>query len=108
MWLVDLLVAIGVFAYNLPVTPAYAESPGQAMALLALSAVLCGTYLLRRRYPLAVLGGMLLAAFVQLLLGSPILVADALLLFAVYNVATRHLWWVSLSGAMATVGLPHV
>lgn len=25
MWLVDLLVAIGVFAYNLPVTPAYAE-----------------------------------------------------------------------------------
>lgn len=103
MWLVDLLIAIGVFAYNLPITPAYAESPGHAIALLVLSAVLCGTYLLRRRYPLAVLAVMLLAVFMQLLLGSPILAADAMLLFAVYNVATRHLWWVSLSGAMATV-----
>lgn len=103
MWLVDLLVAIGVFAYNLPITPAYSDSRGQAVALLVLSALLCGAYLLRRRYPLAVLGFMLLAAFVQLPLGSPILASDAILLFAVYNVATRHLWWVSLSGAMATI-----
>jgi signal transduction histidine kinase len=103
MWLVDVLVAVGVFVYNLPIIPIYADVPAAAVGLMVVSAALCGPYLARRRYPLAVLGVMLAAACVQLTLGTPILAADAMLLFAVYNVATRYLWWVSLFGALLTV-----
>lgn len=103
MWLVDLLVAVGVFLYNLPIIPIFADGPGAAVGLVVVSAALCGPHLARRRFPLAVLGIMLVAACVQLVLGAPILAGDAMLLFAVYNVATRYLWWVSLSGAAVTV-----
>jgi signal transduction histidine kinase len=103
MWLVDLPVALGVFLYNLPIVPSYADGAAAAIGLVIVSATLCSPYLARRRYPLAVLGLMLAAACVQLVFGAPILAADAMLLFAVYNVATRYLWWVSLTGAVLTV-----
>lgn len=114
LWLVDLLVSIGVFLYNLPILPIYADGPVQAGALLAVSVALCTVYLLRRRFPAGVLGVMLLAASVQLLLGAPLLAVDAMLLFAVYNVATRYIWQVSIFGAALTVGwllvavIPHL
>ncbi|MEX3510934.1 sensor histidine kinase [Kocuria carniphila] len=113
-WLLDLLVVVGVFLYNLPIIPIYAIDVVAGVGLVGVSVVLCGPYLLRRRYPLGVLGVMLLAACVQLALGAPILAADAMLLFAVYNVATRYLWWASLVGAVATVAwllvavIPHL
>lgn len=103
-WLLDLLVVIGVFLYNLPIIPMYVDNAATAIWLLVVSAALCAPYLLRRRHPRAVLGVMLAAACLQLLFGVPILAADAMLLFAVYNVATRCLWWVSLTGALLTVG----
>lgn len=113
-WLIDLLVAIGVFLYNLPLVPIFAHDPGQAAGQILVSVALCAPYLLRRRLPLPVLGVMLVAACVQLLLGAPILAADAMLLFAVYNVATRYLWWISLAGALLAVAwllvavIPHL
>lgn len=94
---------VGVFLYNLPIIPIYVDDVIVGIGLVVVSAVLCGPYLLRHRYPIAVLGIMLAAACVQLLLGAPILAADAMLLFAVYNVATRYLWWVSLAGTVVTV-----
>lgn len=103
-WLLDLLVVAGVFLYNLPIIPVFVDDAVAGIGLVLVSAVLCGPYLLRRRYPLGVLGVMLLAACVQLLLGAPLLAADAMLLFAVYNAATRYVWWVSLAGAILTVG----
>ncbi len=105
---------VGVFLYNLPIIPVFVDDAVAGIGLVLVSAVLCGPYVLRRRYPLWVLGVMLLAACVQLLLGAPLLAADAMLLFAVYNAATRYVWWVSLAGTVATVGwllvavIPHL
>lgn len=103
VWLLDLLVALAVFVYNLPTLAVYSSDPMRLAALTAVSAGICGPYLFRRRYPLAVLGVMLAAAFVHPLLGAPIIIADFMLLLAVYNVATRFQWWVSLPAAAATV-----
>ncbi|WP_259461117.1 MULTISPECIES: sensor histidine kinase [unclassified Microbacterium] len=114
IWLVDLLVVIGVFLYNLPIIPIFADGPGEVIGLIVVSAALCGPYLMRRRFPVGVLGVMLVAAFAQLLLGAPVLAADAMLLLAVYNVATRYIWRVSLSAAALTVAwllvavIPHL
>lgn len=110
----DLLVAVGVFLYNLPIIPIYADDAATAIGLLVTSAALCVPHLLRRRYPLLVLGVMLTAAFLQLLFNAPVLAVDAMLLFAVYNIATLYLWWISLTGALLTVGwllvavIPHL
>lgn len=114
MWLVDLLIAVGVFLYNLPIFPLYADGPASAIGLAVVSVALCSPYLLRRWYPLAVLGIMLIAACVQLAFGAPILAADVMLPLAVYNVATRYRWWISLAGALLAVAwlltavIPHL
>lgn len=91
-WLLDRLVALAVFVYSLPTLPVYSADPTRLAALAVVSAVLCGSYLLRRRYPLVVLGIMLVAACVHPLLGASIIVADFMLLLAVYNVP---LWFLS-------------
>lgn len=102
-WLVDLLVALAVFAYNLPILPVYAPAGPQLVVLILVSIGLCAPYLLRRRYPLAVLAVMLTAACVQLFLQAPLIPADLMLLLAMYNVATRFRWLISLLGAVAIV-----
>ncbi|MFC0673848.1 sensor histidine kinase [Brachybacterium hainanense] len=102
-WLVDLLVTMAVFLYNLPIFPLYARDPLHAVALLLVSAVICGSYLLRRRFPVGVLALMIATTSVQLLLGAPILAADAMLLLAVYNLAVRRTAPVSVLGALAAV-----
>lgn len=102
-WLLDLLVATGMFLYTLPFLPFYATGAGHGVLLLLVSAALCGPYLLRRRHPLVILGVQLSAACMHLLLGAPFLAADVMLLFGVYNVATRFLWFVSLPSAMAVI-----
>lgn len=104
MWLVDLLVAVGVFLYNLPIVPIYFRGPAHAVALLIVSVALCAPYLLRRRHPVGIFAFILVAAGAQLLLGAPLLAADAMLLFAVYNVATRYAWVISLPAALVVVG----
>lgn len=108
MWLVDLLVAVGVFLYNLPTiatsAPHLTYGSGDYAALVVLSLVMCAIYILRRRSPLAVLVAMLALACAQLLFGAPIIMADIIVLFAVYTVATRYVWPVSLPAALVVVG----
>ncbi len=114
MWLIDLLIAVGVFLYNLPIVPAYAKDAVHTAGLIVVSAVLCVPYLWRRRFPAGVLGVMLLAACVQLVLGAPLLPADVILAFGLYNLASRHHWQVSALGAALTAGwlliavIPHL
>lgn len=103
MWLVDLLTVLAVFLYNLPIVPGYADGPAHLGALLAVSAALCLPYLLRRHHPITALGLIVVVACGQLLLGAPILAADVMLLFAIYNLATRSPWWVSLGGTLLAV-----
>ncbi|WDZ90602.1 sensor histidine kinase [Nocardiopsis sp. HUAS JQ3] len=103
VWLLDLLVVLAVFVYNLPIFPAYVPDGPRLAALVIVLVGLCAPYLLRRRYPLAVLAVMLLAACVQVLLGTRLIPADVMLLFAAYNVATRFVWLISLPGAVAVV-----
>lgn len=102
-WLLDLLVALAVWAYNLPTLPVYSSDPARLAALMAVSAGLCGSYLFRRRCPLAVLAVMLAVACVHPLLGAPIIAADVMLLPALYNVAARYQWRLSLTAAVAIV-----
>lgn len=97
--LVDTALAAGVFLYNAPIVPAYADGASNVAALLVVSGALCGSYLLRHRHPTAVLAAMLLAASIQVLLGTPLLVADVMLLFGVGNLAARRSWTTSIAGA---------
>lgn len=102
-WLLDLLVAMVVFFYNLPILPVYVADGPRLVALVVVSVGLCALYLLRRRYPLTVFSGILVVACVPLLLGVGLIPADLMLLFATYNVATRFRWWVSLPAAVGVV-----
>ena len=101
VWLFDLLVVLAVFLYSLPILPVYVADGPCLVALAAVSVALCVPYLLRRRYPLAVFGMIWAAAWVQLVLGAALIPADVMLLLAVYNVATRYRWGVSLPVALA-------
>lgn len=111
---VDGLVAAGVFVYNAAILPTYAASAGATAGLFAVAVVLCGAFLVRRRWPLAVLAVMLVAACAQLLLGAPLLPVDTLLLAGVYTVATLRRWPVSLGAAVVVVAwllvavIPHL
>ncbi|WP_017591679.1 sensor histidine kinase [Nocardiopsis potens] len=102
-WAFDALLTAAVFAYNLPVQAGYlpADLPSGAWLLLPLG--LCAPYLLRRRYPLPVFGAVLLAAWVQTALGVGPLAADVMAAFALYNVAVRFRWPVSVPAAGAVV-----
>ncbi|MVA74528.1 sensor histidine kinase [Auraticoccus sp. F435] len=97
--LVDALVALAVLAYNLPV-----QGLAGPVWTLLLPLGLCLPYVLRRRHPRAVLATMLLVAVVQQLAGVELLVADVMLLLAVYGVARRELWPWSLPAAGLVAG----
>lgn len=101
--LLDLLVAAGVFLYNLPIMSIYTFDPPRYAAILAVSFGLCLPWLLRRRYPLGVNAVMLAVAWAQLPLEAPIIAADLMLAFAVYNTATRYRWRISIPAAAAPV-----
>ncbi|MGP5673813.1 sensor histidine kinase [Brachybacterium alimentarium] len=100
---VDLVVVLAVFAYNLPIQLGSVPDhlwPGTG---LLLSAGLCAPYLMRRRYPLAVFAAIQLVAFLQVLLGVELLVADVMLLLAVYTLAVRTRWFVSACAALVLI-----
>lgn len=103
MWLLDLAVVLAVFVYNVPILPMYGATGPRLIALATVSVGLCAPYLFRRRYPLAVFAVIWAAAWVHLALGAPLIPADVMLLLAVYNVATRYRWSVSLPAGLAVV-----
>lgn len=101
---VDLVVVLAVFAYNLPTQFGSVPDglwPGTGIVL---SAGLCAPYLARRRYPLAVFAVIQVVAFLQVLLGVELLAADIMLLLAVYNLSVRQRWYVSAVSALASIG----
>lgn len=99
-WLIDLVLVLAVFSYNLPFQLTYARNGWLPLAAVTVISVgLCAPYVLRRRYPLRVFGILLLAAWVQLLLDVEVLPVDVMLAFALYNVATRFRWAVSVPAA---------
>ena len=100
---VDLVVVLAVFAYNLPIQLGSVPDhlwPGTG---LLLSAGLCAPYLMRRRYPLAAFAAIQLVAFLQVLLVVELLVADVMLLLAVYTLAVRTRWFVSACAALVLI-----
>lgn len=102
-WLVDVVVVLVVFAYNLLVLPVYVPDglwPGTGVVV---SVGLCAPYVLRQRHPLPVFGIVLLTAWLQLVLGVGIIPADFMLAFALYNVAVRFRWPISVPAAGAVV-----
>lgn len=104
-WLVDLLVALAVFLYTLPILPGQVPPSDQASwrlaVLVGLAAVICGAHLIRRRHPVLALGVMVVAATAQLAVSpqAGLIAADVMLALAVYNLATRFRWQVSVFGA---------
>lgn len=102
-WLIDLAVALAVFAYNLPIQGTYVPDGLVPSTGVILSIGLCAPYVLRRRYPLIVFGTIMLAAGVQLVLGVGILPANVMLAVALYSVAARFRWPVSVPAAGAVV-----
>lgn len=104
-WLVDVVVVLAVFAYNyiLLDSPGYVPDgfwPGTGVVV---SVGLCAPYVLRQRYPLIVFGIILMTAWLQLVLSLGIFAADIMLAFALYNVAARFRWPVSVPAAAAGV-----
>ena len=103
-WVVDLVVVLAVFTYNLPIQMGFVPDglwPGTGVVV---SLGLCAPYLARRRYPLGVFCAVLLSAVVQVLLGVGLLVADVMLLFALYNLTTRLRWTVTVPAAASVAG----
>lgn len=102
-WLVDLLVALAVFTYSLLTQFASIPEglpPGTGFAV---SFFLCAPYVLRRRFPLPVFGIILLVAWAQTALGVLLVMADLMVAFALYNVALRFRWTVSVPATAAVV-----
>jgi len=102
-WLVDVVVVLAMFAYNLPIQARYVPDGLWTGTGVVVSVGLCAPYVLRRRYPLIVFGIILLTAWLQLVLGVGNLPADIMLAFALYNVAVRFRWPVSVPAAAAVV-----
>lgn len=102
--IVDLVVVLAVFAYNLPIQLGSVPDHLWSGTGIVLSAGLCAPYLLRRRHPLGVFAVIQAVAFLQVALGMELLVADVMLLLAVYNVAVRTRWYVSASSAVVLIG----
>jgi signal transduction histidine kinase len=100
---VDLVVVLAVFSYNLPIQ--LGSVPGHLWpgTGIVLSAGLCAPYLLRRRHPLGAFACIQSVALVQLALGVELLVADVVLLLAVYNLAVRARWYVSAASAVVLI-----
>lgn len=85
---IDSAVAALVFVYTLPmVREAVLPAAVPTAAGVVLAAVLCGSYLLCRRRPLAGFGAVIGVVGVQLVLGIGVLPADVMILLALYRVA---------------------
>lgn len=99
---VDLLLVLAIFTYNLPIQ--FGSMPAGLWwgAGLLVSVVLCAPGLVRRQRPVASYAVIQLVAVLQSLLGISLLAADAMLLLAVYTLASRRRWQLSGMAAMVT------
>lgn len=96
----DFALALAVFVYNAPIQGVGGASPWYEFGI---PLGLCAPWVVRRRWPLTVMGIMLAAAVVQSLLAMDVLVADFMLAAGVYNVALRYRWPFSSLAAGLTI-----
>lgn len=101
--LVDAVVVVAVLVYNIPIQFASLPAGLWNGAGLVLSLGLCVPYLWRLRYPRSVFGLIFGVAALQLALGVELLVADVMLLLALYNVASSARWKVAVPAGLAVV-----
>lgn len=104
----DVTLALGVFAYNLPVQGLFVEPQpggdvGGVLALLV-PVGLCAPWVVARARPVAALTIMVVAALGQLALGLGPLVADVMLVLGVYAVARRRPWTWSVPALVVVAG----
>lgn len=101
----NLVIALAVFVYNLPIQ--FASVPGNMWPGLGLlfSFGLCAPYLVRHRYPLAVFLTIAVVAFVHVVIGIGLLMADVMVLFALYTLSSRFRWHVSVPATAAVIAL---
>lgn len=64
---------------------------------------LCAPYLIRHRYPLAVFAAISVVAAVHLAVGIELMIADVMILFALYTLSSRFRWNVSVPATAAVI-----
>ena len=96
--LIDLIVIGAVFIYNLPIQFAAVPEHLWTGTGLLLSLGLCAPYMFRRQHPVPVFLTILIVAVIQLALDVDPLVADLMLVLALYNLSSRYRWVVSAPG----------
>lgn len=104
--LIDAVTVGLLFAYNLPLigaTAGVAHGWATTAGLAVISAVLCGAYVVRRRYSFEAFAVMVVAAFAQLLLNAGVMVMDLLLVFMVFFLASRFRWTKSAPSALVVM-----
>ncbi|MEL4358475.1 MULTISPECIES: sensor histidine kinase [unclassified Luteococcus] len=100
--LLDLLVVLAVFTYNLPILfGAVPERLWPGVGLLV-SLGLCLPGLVRRQRPVASYLAIQAIAVLQSVLGISLIPADVMLLLAVYTIASRKRWQLSSGVAVVT------
>lgn len=104
--LIDAVTVGVVFAYNLMVIGAFTGA-GRGWvanaALVVISVVLCGAYVVRRQYPFRAFAVMIVVAFAQLLLNVGVMVVDLLFVFMVFFLASRFRWTKSAPAAVVVM-----
>ncbi|WP_285184483.1 sensor histidine kinase [Rhodococcus sp. MEB041] len=94
----DIAIAAAVFAYNLPVQGT--SSPLELIVPVGL----CLPFVWRRRHPVGSFAVVIAAAHLQVLLGLGPLVADVMVVFSLFAVASARAWQISLPAAVVAAG----
>lgn len=99
----DMVLAVGVLVFSLLVQGIGAGLPWfEVLVPLAL----CVCWLGRRRWPVGVLGTMVVVGVAQVLLGMDLIAADVMFVAGVHNVASRRRWQTSVPlAALVAVGV---
>lgn len=100
---INLIVVLAVFSYNLPIQFASVPEGMWPGIGLIISGGLCLPYLVRHTRPLLVFIIIFVAIAIQLAVGVGLLIADVMLLFALYTLSSRFRWFVSAPATLAVV-----
>lgn len=100
---INLVVVLAVFAYNLPIQFASVPEGMWPGIGLIFSCGLCLPYLVRHKRPLLVFIIIFVVVAIQLAVGVGLLIADVMLLFALYTLSSRFRWHFSAPATLAVV-----
>lgn len=100
---INLVVVLAVFSYNLPIQFASVPDGMWPGTGLIFSCGLCLPYLVRHTRPLLVFIIIFVVTVTHLAVGVGFLIADVMLLFALYTLSSRFRWHVSTPATLAVV-----